>query len=509
MPKPFLAILICPALLAQAPAPVQLSLAQAYQLALENNLQARIARDERDIARFGVEVQRGAFDWTAFADASAGRLQTEDENPRSSGLGTIFFGDIAADQRTRSAAVGVNKFFGWGGTATLSVNPFYVSTDVQQNNHPLGSDQITSSAYGTMNPYGGRVTLSLDQPLLRGRGSDAAEARLKDAQKRAEQGDISYRLSLIQLVSTTDGLYWDYAFAIQNLSNKRAALALAQQQLDEDNERVKSGMLAPLDLPQVEASVAEREKQVYSAEAQVENARAALLDQLYADQPKPADLRLEDQPGGLVPFGASLGDATREAMENRPELKLASSQVEARLIEERAARNRLLPQLDATLAYTGASRSQESLSPALQDLFQGQLPGYYVGLTLSIPLGNHAARGAYSQTKASRHEAELVVGSIRQAIQLDVQQAYTALRASEKQVSAAEKALDYREKSLAAENDKLENGLSTSFFILQRQDELDQARTALIQAQVDHRKALTNLQRAMGVLERRAGDSAS
>ncbi|HJU83416.1 MAG TPA: TolC family protein [Holophagaceae bacterium] len=521
MPRPLILSLLCPALAAQAPAPApaplpppaalpgvtELSLADAYRLALENNLQARISRDERDISRFGVQSEEGAFDWTLFAAAGTGRTQLEDANPKSSGLGNIFFSDAFSDQRTRFASLGMGKLFGWGGTATLSVSPFWSSTSVQQQNHPLDSNQITASQFGTVNPYGGKLTLALNQPLLRGFGTDAAEARLKAAQKRAEEGDISYQLSLIRLVATTDNLYWDHVFAVQNLANKRDALALAQKQLDEDSERVKSGMLAPLDLPQVEATVAEREKQVYSAEAEVENTRAALLAQIYADQPRPGELRLADQPGP-VPFDRSLDEAERLALENRPEVKVASTQVAERLIQERAAHNRLLPQLDATLAYTGAAKSQDNLGPALTDLLQGQLPGYYVGLALAVPVGNRAARGAYGQARASRHEAELVVSSVRQAILLEVQQAYAALKASEKQVEAAQKALDFRQKSLEAEQDKLENGLSTSFFILQRQDELDQARTALIQAQVDYRKALTGLQRAMGVLlERRLGPS--
>jgi len=480
-------------------ATVRLSLADAYRLAASNNLGARIAREERDIAAFNVEIELGVFDWDVFASAGAGRIQVEDLNPRSSGLGTIFFGDVFADQSTRSASVGTSKLFGWGGTLAASASPYWSSTEVQQHNHLFGSDQIVATSFGTLNPYGGHVSLTYDQPLLRGRGPAAVEARLEAARQRALEADVTYRLQLIQLLTTTDNLYWDHVFALQNLTNKQEALRAAQARLGEDSERVKSGMLAPLELPQVEASVADRETQVYSAEAAVDNTRAALLTFLYADRAKPASVQIVDQPS-LVPYDQTLDQSERTAADRRPELKLAADQVAERLIQERAARNRLLPQLDAVVSYTGYSRSQSGIGAAVDDLLQGRLPGYYVGLNLSVPLGNHAARGAFAQSRASREEAELVVADVRETVRLEVQQSYTALKASEKQVVAAQKAVDFHVQSLQAETDKLESGYSTSFFVLQRQDELDQARTALIQAQVDYRKALTGLERSVGVL---------
>lgn len=484
---------------APVPAPVRLSLADAYRLAATNNLGARIAREERDIAAFDVQIERGVFDWNVFATTGTGRIQAEDANPRSSGLGTIFFGDIAIDQRMHSASVGTSKLFGWGGALSASVSPYWSSTEVQQQNHLLDSDQIVATSFATTNPYGGHLNLTYDQPLLRGRGSAAAEARLKAAEQRADEADVRFRLDLIQLLITTDNLYWDHVFALQNLTNKREALRAAAKQLSEDSERVKSGMLAPLELPQVEASVADRETQVYSAEAAVENTRAALVTFLYADRPHPAGLEITDRPA-FEPFDETLDDAEREALRRRPELRLAASQVAERLIEERAARNRLLPQLDAVASYSGASRSQSAAGAAVEDLLQGRLPGYYVGLNFSIPLGNRTARGAFAQSRASREEAELVVANFRETVRLEVQQAYTALKASEKQTAAAQKAVDFHVQSLQAETDKLESGYSTSFFVLQRQDELDQARTALIQAQVDYRKARTELERSTGAL---------
>jgi len=67
-------------------------------------------------------------------------------------------------------------------------------------------------------------------------------------------------------------------------------------------------------------------------------------------------------------------------------------------------------------------------------------------------------------------------------------------------VAAAARTLTYRVQNLNAEQKKFENGMSTNFFVLQRQDELDGARTAELQAQINFAKAITAYEKATGLL---------
>ena len=134
------------------------------------------------------------------------------------------------------------------------------------------------------------------------------------------------------------------------------------------------------------------------------------------------------------------------------------------------------------------------------DWSQSRYPGYYVGLSFSYPIGNRARLARLSQAKAATRSSEYVVKDTKTTVGLDVEQAYTDLTTARKQVDAADAALAFRQESLDAEMEKLANGLSTSFFVLQRQSELDQARTSDLEARITAEKARTNLQRAMGTL---------
>jgi outer membrane protein len=74
-------------------------------------------------------------------------------------------------------------------------------------------------------------------------------------------------------------------------------------------------------------------------------------------------------------------------------------------------------------------------------------------------------------------------------------------------IEATRKASEYAEAALAAEQKKLENGKSTSFFVLQLQRNLTAARSDEINALVQYKRSLAQLAQAEGsTLERRKID---
>ena len=490
--------LLASALVAGEP-PLLLSRKEAIGLALTKGIFSQTALQRREGIRAGVLFEQGTFDWSLLSALSASKLEGEDTNPRISGLNNLFLSDTRYALFNRSFSLGIEKPLVTGGKVNLTVTPTYGLQQINQNNQNFGNPTLYPVGYNTLNPYGGQVTLSLTQPLLQGFGPQVAEARLHAAELLAKAGDQDYLRALIQEITYTDGLYWDYAFTRQNLINKRQALKLAREQLGEDRERVASGMLATLELPQVEAAALEREQQVLSAEADMETARARLASEIFPNQPTPSDIIPTDAPE-VEPVPMGLKEAERTALAQRPELKAAGSVLQARQVLEQEGQNRILPRLDAFAAYNGSAASRGSIGDAISDLNAQRYPGYVLGLQLKVSLGNHAAKAQLAQRRAQRLEAELDIQGLRQNVLLEVQQAHNDLRSSAKGVEALTKALEFREKSLDAETTKLENGLSTSFYVLQRQDELDQARTALAKAKIAFRKAHTAFYKAIGGL---------
>jgi outer membrane protein TolC len=487
----FPTLLVCYGLVAQSPAPsgpVKLSLQDAIKTSLENNLQVQIAVEARDNTKAGILVSQGAFDWTLNGNASYGHTKSTFENKRFSTGGSLFSGDSTTDSKNLS--LGVLKPFEWGGSLAFNYNPTYQSSTT--NLIGLGSST-------TSTPYSGTLSASYTQSLLKGFGRSVTEANVIVAKKGAISADYQYQKSIIDLVANTESLYWDVVFAQRNLENKQQALELAQKQLKENQIRVEVGTLAPIEVTSAEAAEAQRQQDIIAAEAQFSNAKDALIRALYPSSERPAGLELTDAPT-LSHINTDEKGAEKMALERRVELKSARLDLESKQILEGVAKNRQLPQLDLNLGYNGTAANYETFSPVNTDLWQRKNPGYSVGLTFSMPLPNRTARGLMSQARANKRSSELTMHDLELGIVLEVRTAFRNVDANEKAVKAAEKTRIFREKDLSAEQKKYENGMSTNFLVLSKQNDLDTAKSAELQAQISYAKAVTTLEKSLGNL---------
>ena len=476
---------------AAQPVATKLTLQNAIEISLKNNLQVQIAVENRDFTKAGLAIEQGAFDWNLTSSLSLSKVK---DASRSQSFPGGPFNTFDTTAYSRNFTLGSTKAFIWGGNLSLNYAPTYRFTKASVNGGP--------EAPFTSNPYDGSFSATYTQSLLKGFGRDAAESRLIVARKSAQAADLTFQLAIINLVASTESLYWDVVFAQRNIENKQQALALAQKQLKENQIRVQVGTLAPIEVTSSEASVAQRDQDIISAEAQLANAKDALIRALYPSSERPAGLEPADAPS-VKPLDMNEAAAEKLALANRLELKTARLDLESKQTLETAANNRILPQLDAYATYNGNAASQvpsEGLAAVNKDLTKGAYPGYTLGLQFSMPIQNRAARGSQAQARANRRQSELSLHDLELGIALEVRQAFRNLDASAKGVAAAEKTRIFREKDLDAEQKKFENGMSTNFLVLSKQNDLDTAKSSELQAQITYAKAVTSLEKALGHL---------
>ena len=468
-----------------------LTLQQAIETSLKNNLQVQIAVETRDFTRAGLTIEQGAFDWNLTSSLSLSKVEDASRGQNFPG------GPLTSSETTtfsRNFSLGTTKAFGWGGNLSLAYAPTYRFSKGTVNGGP-------ESPF-TTNPYDGSFTATYSQSLLKNFGRDTTESRLIVARKSAQAADLGFQKAIIDLVASTESLYWDVVYAQRNLENKQQTLSLAQKQLKENQIRVQVGTLAPIEVTSSEASVAQREQDIIAAEAQLLNAKDALIRALYPSTERPAGMVLADAPN-VKPLGMDESSAEKLALSSRIELKSARLDLESKQILETAANNRTLPQLDAFASYNGNAASQipsEGLSAVNKDLSKGNYPGYTVGLQFAIPIQNRAAKGNQAQARANRRTSELSLRDLELGITLEVRQAFRNVDASAKGVAAAEKTRIYREKDLEAEQKKFENGMSTNFLVLSKQNDLDTAKSSELQSQITYAKAVTAIEKALGHL---------
>ncbi|MBS1767446.1 MAG: TolC family protein [Acidobacteria bacterium] len=500
-----LALLVPFSLVAQtapAPAPadastVHLTLQDAIQTAIKNNLQVGIAQETRNLAKGQLLTAEGAYDWNLTGSVSTQGTKGHSEGIQKTYTPTgVVLVPYEADNTSwnRQITIGTAKAFTWGGNFSLNYNPTYFNS----YNAITAAGSPTSSSYSTNTPYNGSFSATYTQHLLNGFGK-ATRANLIVARNGSKSADYQFQQSVIQLVATIETDYWNVVYAKENLANIQEALKLAQKQLDENKIRVQVGTLAPIEITQAEAQVALQEQNIITAEAALANAKDALIRALYPLESRPAAIEATDEPV-VQPLSIDEDSAEKMAVETRPEMKAAQLTLESQQVLAEAARNRTMPTLDLSVGYIGSASNADKLAPVNTDLTGFKYPGYNIGLTFAYPILNRAARGQRMQADANLRSSELGLRDEELQVRLDVRQAYRNLEAFSRGVAAAEKTRQYQEQALDAEQKKFENGMSTNFLVLQQQTALTNARTAEIQAKINYATGVTALEKAMGHL---------
>ena len=502
------AALASPPAPAEPPTPaVPLTLAEARALALERNVELRVERESAAIAGSGELRARGAYDPVLRADAR----WRERTDPVNSVLSGAPAGELAPTQRGVGLSLGVVQLLPTGGSFSLSSSVARERTD--------GVLAVLSPAWTTS------IGLEVRQPLLRNRSVDAPRASLRISRIDRGRSAATLRRVASDTVAAVERAFWGLVAARETAEARLSAVALAERQREDVVARVEAGTLSEADLAPPVAEVARRRGEHLAAREAAARAENGLKSLLLADPADPLwERRLlpTEDPEGTSDPDADRAPDVAGAMDRRPEVAEASARLDRLAVEGEAARDRVRPQLDLVAAYTGRGLAGDrnpgvappfpvgalavpdaldgGLGRSLGTIGEGRFPDASVGVSLSLPLGNRAARADVEQLRSARAQAELALLRARQQVGVEARNATVALETAAQRLAAARAARAAAETQLAAEEERFAAGLTTSFFVLTRQNDLTQARLAETQALSDLRGARVERSRAEGTL---------
>lgn len=483
------------------PAPEQLALGDAVQQALEHNLNVRISRLNRQALGLAVSVARRTYTPNLVLDTnlqdtvqpSTTQLDGADQN-ESDNLNY----NLSLEQRL----------------------PFGASYSVRFDNNRFE----TNSNFSTFNPrYRSVLNAQVTQPLLQNLGANPERRQIVVSQNGERRAGHEFEQSVLDVLRDVENAYWDLAFAIRSHEVAQQSLDLARDLLRNNQVQVEVGTMAPIDVLQAEAEVAAREEALIIAEEQIrvtEDVLKALIrdpdsSDFWGGAIVPADAPIvEDYP-------VELEDAIRIALQRRPELRSQRVQVDTNQYEVRFFRNQTLPQVDLVglVQLTGVGgteiRREGFFGPATETIPGGygdaldQLAGrdfrdWRLGITVSYPIGPHSARASHAQAQIDLNRQREAVRQQEIAIAQEVRRTVRQVQTNRRRIEASRVGRELEEERLDAEQKKFEVGMTTSYFIVQAQRDLAQARANELQAIVDYNKAIVALERAQGTLAERA-----
>ncbi|HSQ24519.1 MAG TPA: TolC family protein, partial [Pyrinomonadaceae bacterium] len=501
-----------------------LTLREAITLALQNNKDIEIARDNVKIAEFDLLTARGSYDPKFSAQSYFEKVKTPATNVLS-GAAKVETDDLTATARLEGLA---SK---GGGSYHVDFSSIRLSSN---------------STFNVLNPsYPSALTFSYVQPLIRGLRFDLPRRQIEVAKKNLSLTDAQFRQRAIEVITSVQRSYWDLVFALRNLQIQRDSLADSRQQLEHNRRMVAEGTLAPIDEVAAENQVATFEQAEFAALEDVNRAENNLKNLIAENQQaKIWSLSLipTDQVDLTLPQ-VSLPDAMNAAMQNRQELKQSDLAREINLLDQKLYRDLSKPEIDLVGSYgvVGNAGTQvtttnpltasndavrarvnelsvlsglEPLAPpptitlppnyfggywqSLSNLGSNQFNNFRVGVAISLPLHNRTAEGQLGHSLVEGKRIQTQREQLEQLIQVEVRNALQSLSTSEARLRSAAIARSTAEQQYESEKRKLDAGQSTVFLVLERQTALTVARGNELKAQTDLNKAIAELQRATG-----------
>ena len=403
-----------------------------------------------------------------------------------------------------------------------------------------------NSVFSSLNPqYSTAINIQIRQPILRNFSIDDARRRIRIANRALDLSDSQFRQKAIEIIARVQRSYWDLVFTLRDVQIQRESVDLAKNQLERNRRMVNEGTLAPIELVSVETELEKRNENLLSAIELVTRAENALKQLILGDRESSSwnqPIIPTDSPD-LRDVSYNLSDAVAAAFANRPELAQNNLRQEANKIEVKYFGNQTKPQLDLIASYTttGLSGTLASTSnpfssttlllldrvnvlsglagiPAvaipptgalppfldggyfqsLQNLFSNDFRTFRFGVAFNFPLKNRLAEGQLGRAVAEGRKIGAQRKTLEQSIEVEVRNAVQAVETARLRVDTAKASREAAAKQSESEQRRFQAGLSTTYFVLERQNNLSSAQGRELKAMTDYSKAVSELQRVMG-----------
>jgi len=483
---------------------IRLSLGQAVQMALANNKDIELARQNVLAAEWDLKGTAAQYDPRSTFSSFYEHTKIPVASFLSGGVnGSVLQSDLSAGYR-------LEGFAGKGG-GTYEMN----FSSLRRS---------TNNIFAALNPqYPSELMFRYTQPLGRGR---SFSTRLKDieiAQKNSRLTQAQFRQSATETIVEVQRAYWDLVFARQSLTIQNETLRDFRARLEVDRRRAGNGMLAAIEVVGTEARTAQSEEAVYGAVEDLTRAENALKNLIAENH----EARLWN--ASIVPTDdftpalteITLQDALADAMANRLELEESDIIREINAVEERYYRDQTRPQIDVVSSYgiTGLGGPfvdnaavnrligptaalpgflEGGYGQSLANLAQNRFNNFRVGVQISLPLHNRTAEAKLGRALVERQRVATQQEKLKQLVQMDVRNSVQAVRTAESKRRAASTIRASLEQQFASDQRKLTVGYSAAYTVLERQISLAGARLKELRAELEQSKASAELQRAMG-----------
>jgi len=339
----------------------------------------------------------------------------------------------------------------------------------------------------------GQAMVGFRLPLLREGTLDKRRADLFKARIDQELADPMILRQHLDFIRAASVSYYNWVSAGLRVQLADQLLGNARERQTAITEMVARGAQAPIVQTDNERLVVSRELALVSARRLLE-AHAIELSLFYrdaTDQPiRPANAQLPLAfPPVNGPNASQLTSDISKALIFRPEIRQVELTMAKNGIDQRLARNDLLPNLDLTL-----EAAQTIGNSNRKDIEATEIQG---GISLKVPLQRREAKGRLAVAEGLYTQLIRELQFARDQITAAVQDAHSALQAARDQLQQTARNVELSVELEKAENTRFTQGAADLLALQIREQATFDARLLQLQAQTDFFRALANYRAAI------------
>ncbi|MEA3210800.1 MAG: hypothetical protein QOE70_3857 [Chthoniobacter sp.] len=497
-----------------------LTLEQAIELALKNNLDAKFERVGIAVEEARRRSAAGNFD-PIFSSSATRESLRRPENAND------FTSTDALRQLDQINAINANTdaIRGAQGLPPLSRND--VTVGIRETIFDQQNDRLSSSVQGRT-PWGMRygfqveanrlrntfsgdlrtvfpeyqtsATITLIQPLLKNFGPDANLADLRIARLNKKTQILAWKQRVSTSVQNVMSIYYDMLYAMRDVEVKQDAIASGEKLLGQNKRRLDLGFMSPIDVRQAEVAVStDREALINSKGFFME--RQFALKRLILDEFKAQDYRV------FVPLNAprlpkpqiDRPEFMQTAFARRYDYLAALIDAEVQEVRLRFARNQLWPQVDLVGTY-GVNGLQGNYGDAFDQGWSGHTPAWSAGVQVQVPLGSVRERAQVNLVKGLKEQAVLKIKQTELTVGVDVDTVISRINTNSQRVETAKQTRELNDEAVRIAYKRLDEGQISSFDVIEQQRKLYDAKSRELAALAELNKSITQLWLATGTI---------
>ena len=467
---------------------------QALAKSLGLNYDIQIKTYEVKAAQANIRQARGAFDPTFHAEGSYEKIN-DPQNTQD------FVATGGTPQQILNGQVPI--FEESNEHLKLSLNgklPTGTQYELKTQMDVLSNTLTQTSPLSLFSPqYQSFTGITIDQPLLRGFGTDVnlAEIRVAVINKLVSRYELQDQM--LATVSQVLQSYNQLSYLTEELEAKKQDKELGVKLVEGRIKSLEKGQISSRELNRAESSLAEIIEDYTKAQIELIN-QEAILQSLISTQPEIGQFVYDPiTPMGKPQLNQSVEELLVVALTHRPKYLVARSKVEQEKIKLVYAENQKWPQLDLKGTY-GVNGLSATFANSYYKEVVPQGPQWTVGALFSIPIGNNEAEGKYQEIVARKAQALLALKQVELNTDLLIRKLVATIHANQDRLNAMRIFAKTAKNSFDQEETRLEKGLSTDLDVLKFHRDYTEALARERAAEADLNNSFVQLAEITGTL---------